>query len=62
MSAARTAVVTGAASGIGLEVADRFLANGDTVAAADLSQETPGACRTRRDTDPTAPENPSLHT
>ena len=53
MSTARTVVVTGAAGGIGSEIVDRFLSNGDTVVAGDLSPSTLDAWRARWDS--TAP-------
>lgn len=40
----KVALVTGAASGIGAEVARTLAARGATVAGADLSAEVPGAC------------------
>lgn len=54
MNTARTIVITGAAGGIGAQIVERFLANGDTVIAVDLSQEALDSCRTRWDIDPGA--------
>jgi NAD(P)-dependent dehydrogenase (short-subunit alcohol dehydrogenase family) len=62
MSTARTVVVTGAAGGIGSEIVDRFLANGDTVVATDLSQETLEGWRSRWDTATSEAQHLSLHT
>jgi NAD(P)-dependent dehydrogenase (short-subunit alcohol dehydrogenase family) len=62
MNTPRTVVITGAAGGIGSEIVDRFLTNGDTVVAADLRKETLDNYRTRWDTDPTGSRNQSLHT
>jgi NAD(P)-dependent dehydrogenase (short-subunit alcohol dehydrogenase family) len=61
MSTARTVVVTGAAGGIGSEIVDRFLANGDTVVATDISQETLDTWRTRWDSAAPGGSHPSLH-
>lgn len=51
MSSARNVVITGAAGAISSEIVNRFLANGDTVLASDLSQDTLDTWRTRWDTD-----------
>jgi NAD(P)-dependent dehydrogenase (short-subunit alcohol dehydrogenase family) len=62
MSTARAVVVTGAAGGIGSEIVDRFLANGDTVVATDFSQEALETWRTRWDSTAPGGRHPSLHT
>ncbi len=48
-TAARTVVVTGAAGGIGSEIVDRFLSQGDIVVASDLKQEALDRWRSRWD-------------
>ncbi|SDG80808.1 3-oxoacyl-[acyl-carrier protein] reductase [Lentzea fradiae] len=50
MTSPRNVVITGAAGGISSEITDRFLANGDTVLASDLSSEILNSWRTRWDT------------
>ena len=62
MSTPRTVVVTGAAGGIGSEIVDRFLTNGDTVVATDLSQAALDDWRARWDSSTSDEQNPSLHT
>lgn len=59
MSTARKVVITGAAGGISSEIVDRFLSDGHTVLASDLTQDTLDAWRTRWDADG---PNPALHT
>ena len=49
MSSTRTVVVTGASGGIGSEIVDRFLRQGDAVVASDLSAEALGTWRARWD-------------
>ncbi|MEU6851367.1 SDR family oxidoreductase [Actinacidiphila alni] len=61
-STARAVVVTGAAGGIGSEIVDRFLANGDTVVATDLAQDALDAWRVRWDSAAPGGRHPSLHT
>ncbi|GAA0602705.1 hypothetical protein GCM10010174_18640 [Kutzneria viridogrisea] len=51
MGTSRTVVITGAAGGIGSELVERFLKNGDTVVATDVSQETLDSWRSRWDAD-----------
>jgi NAD(P)-dependent dehydrogenase (short-subunit alcohol dehydrogenase family) len=60
MGTSRTVVITGAAGGIGSEIVDRFLTNGDTVVATDLSQEALDSWRSRWDAD-TSRQHPFLH-
>ena len=62
MSSARTVVVTGAAGGIGSEIVDRFLAQGDTVVACDLSEAALDTWRTRWDAAAPDGRNAALHT
>ena len=59
MSSARNVVITGAAGGICSEIVHRFLSNGDTVLASDLSQERLDEWRARWDSDG---KSASLHT
>jgi NAD(P)-dependent dehydrogenase (short-subunit alcohol dehydrogenase family) len=59
MSTPRNVLITGAAGGICSEIVDRFLRNGDTVLASDLSQQRLDEWRSRWDGNG---ENPSLHT
>ena len=47
MKTGRVVVITGAAGGIGAELVARFLANGDTVAALDLTAESLAALTDR---------------
>lgn len=61
MNAGRTVVITGAAGGIGSEIVDRFLANGDTVVASDLSQDQLDEWRVRWDSDAAEARHPGLH-
>ncbi|WP_396230183.1 SDR family NAD(P)-dependent oxidoreductase, partial [Frankia sp. CpI1-P] len=61
MSAARTVVVTGASGGIGSEIVDRFLTQGDTVVAADVSSEALATWRARWDSGAPGGQHPSLH-
>lgn len=56
MDTDRIVVITGAAGGIGSELVDRFLANGDTVIATDVDKEALERSRSRWDTDGTAHE------
>ena len=49
MNTNRVVVITGAAGGIGSELVDRFLGNGDTVIAADLNDGILEAWRVRWD-------------
>jgi NAD(P)-dependent dehydrogenase (short-subunit alcohol dehydrogenase family) len=58
MNTDRVVIITGAAGGIGSELVDRFLSNGDTVIATDVSDSALGQWRTRWDTD--AQTNPRL--
>ncbi|MTD53849.1 SDR family NAD(P)-dependent oxidoreductase [Amycolatopsis pithecellobii] len=51
MDTDRVVVITGAAGGIGTEIVDRFLANGDRVVATDLNQDTLGKWRESRPAD-----------
>jgi NAD(P)-dependent dehydrogenase (short-subunit alcohol dehydrogenase family) len=62
MNTPRTVVITGAAGGIGSELVDRFLANGDTVVATDVSQQALDGWRSRWDADASDDRRPSLHT
>lgn len=50
MTTPRNVVITGAAGGISSEITDRFLSNGDTVLASDLSSDILESWRTRWDT------------
>lgn len=59
MSTARNVVITGAAGGISSEIVNRFLANGHTVLASDLSQDSLDEWRSRWDS---GGQSPSLHT
>ena len=62
MGSARTVVITGAAGGIGSEIVDRFLAEGDIVVASDLTDSSLEAWRTRWDADAPDSRNAALHT
>ena len=62
MGSPRTVVVTGAAGGIGSEIVDRFLAEGDTVVASDLSETALNTWRTRWDAAAPDGRNAALHT
>lgn len=58
MNTDRVVVITGAAGGVGSELVDRFLANGDTVVASDVKQEV--LDNWRRRWDGSNGENPRL--
>ena len=62
MPSTRTVVVTGAAGGIGSAIVDRFLTDGHTVIASDLSQGALDAWRKRWDSEVPAGRRESLHT
>jgi len=62
MSAARTVVVSGAAGGIGSEIVDRFLRNGDNVVATDVSQDALDTWRARWDSSAPRGRHSSLFT
>jgi NADP-dependent 3-hydroxy acid dehydrogenase YdfG len=49
MDTERIVVITGAAGGIGAVLVERFLANGDTVMATDVSDEALERLRTQTD-------------
>ncbi|OBA92214.1 hypothetical protein A5662_21425 [Mycobacteriaceae bacterium 1482268.1] len=51
MNTDRIVLLTGAVGGIGSELVDRFLNNGDTVMACDVSEEALNGWRARWDTD-----------
>ncbi|MFY1672287.1 SDR family NAD(P)-dependent oxidoreductase [Plantactinospora sp. WMMB334] len=55
-------MVTGAAGGIGSEIVDRFLAEGDTVVASDLSEAALEEWRSRWDDNATRGREAALHT
>ena len=50
MNSGRVVLLTGAVGGIGSELVDRFLDNGDTVIGCDVSEETLDGWRARWDT------------
>jgi NAD(P)-dependent dehydrogenase (short-subunit alcohol dehydrogenase family) len=51
MNTDRVVIITGAAGGVGSELVDRFLSNGDTVIATDVNDSALEQWRTRWDTD-----------
>jgi NAD(P)-dependent dehydrogenase (short-subunit alcohol dehydrogenase family) len=62
MASGRTVVVTGAPGGIGSEIVDRFLAEGDTVVASGLSKDELEKWRDRWDAGAHAGRSALLHT
>lgn len=62
MGRLRTVLVTGAAGGIGSEIVNRFLAEGDTVVASDIAQDALESWRARWDADASGGRNDSLVT
>lgn len=58
MRTGRVVLVTGAAGGVGSELVDRFLSNGDTVVASDVDQDVLVSWRGRWD--PAGGANPAL--